>query len=25
MAQLPFDRNPMVLLGSYMTNLALNM
>lgn len=25
MAQLPFDRNPMVLLGSYMTNLAFNM
>jgi hypothetical protein len=25
MAQLPFERNPMVLLGSYMTNLAFNM
>ena len=25
MAQLPYERNPMVLLGSYMTNMALNM
>ena len=25
MPQLPFDRNPMVLLGSYMCNLAFNM
>jgi len=25
MAQLPFERNPMVLLGSYLTNLAFNM
>jgi len=25
MPQLPFDRNPMVLLGSYLSNLAFNM
>ena len=25
MPQLPFDRNPVVLMGSYMTSLALNL
>ena len=25
MPQLPFERNPIVLLGSYMSNLAFNM